>query len=151
MALIARLRHMDYCAEYGFEYQGVCSRMVMTPQTGVWVWLMMWIQYEVKVYWLEGFWVHGIRKPLDIGLNMILSWHVAHVVAFSLANCMGACFFPPMQGRAGVARRFHSDFVVPKVWPMWISLFLVSWNIRDTIYKNHILQHSPIMWKMFQL
>lgn len=28
-----RLRHMDYCAEYGFEYQGVCSRMVMTPQT----------------------------------------------------------------------------------------------------------------------
>ena len=33
MALIARLRHMDYCAEYGFEYQGVCSRMVMTPQT----------------------------------------------------------------------------------------------------------------------
>eukprot|EP00434_Breviolum_minutum_P032712 symbB.v1.2.028929.t1/scaffold3112.1/size63314/3 len=28
-----RLRHMDYCAEYGFEYQGICSRMVLTPQT----------------------------------------------------------------------------------------------------------------------
>ena len=28
-----RVRHMDYCAEYGFEYQGVCSRMVLTPET----------------------------------------------------------------------------------------------------------------------
>lgn len=27
---------MDYSAEYGFEYQGICSRMVLTPQTVPW-------------------------------------------------------------------------------------------------------------------
>ncbi|CAJ1349818.1 unnamed protein product [Effrenium voratum] len=28
-----RLRHLEYCADYGFEYQGLSFRMVVTPQT----------------------------------------------------------------------------------------------------------------------
>ena len=73
--LEARLRQMDYCAEYGFEYQGVCSRMVLTPQTE------------------PGY--AQVREPLDM-VNMSQHYNVISCEQCSKSllvdGCSGLCY-----------------------------------------------------------
>ena len=58
--------------------------------------------------------MHRISETARYGLNMIIIVMTCGHFFFWLIAWV-QFLFPPMQGRAGVARRFHSDFVVPKV------------------------------------